>query len=73
MDKKLAKEILPLVNDPDHYALLNKYVAGRIETLRGYLEKTPDHAKITAMQGQIAELRTFQTLREQAIEMARNK
>ena len=72
MDIKTAKEILPLVNNVDHYPLLQAYVAMRIETMRGYLENTKPHDKILEIQGAIAELRRFQTLREQAIEGAKN-
>jgi hypothetical protein len=71
MDIRTAKDILPLVNNVDHYPLLQTYVAMRIEVLRGYLENTKDHVKIMEIQGSIAELRRFQTLREQAIEGAK--
>jgi hypothetical protein len=40
--------------------------------MRGYLENTKGHDKILEIQGAIAELRRFQTLREQAIEGAKN-
>lgn len=72
MDIKTAKDILPLVNNVDHYPLLQTYVAMRIEAMRGYLENTKEHDKILEIQGAIAELRRFQTLREQAIEGAKN-
>ena len=71
MDIRTAKDILPLVNNVDHYPLLQTYVAMRIEVLRGYLENTKDHVKIMEIQGSIAELRRFQTLREQASEGAK--
>jgi hypothetical protein len=71
MDKIKAKEILPLVNNVDQYPLLQSYVSSRIETSRQYLETTKDHVKIMEIQGAIAELRRFQTLREQAIEGAK--
>mgnify|MGYP003644327947 FL=1 len=71
MDKITAKEILPLVNNVDQYPLLQSYVSDRIETMRQYLENTKDHVKIMEIQGAIAELRRFQTLREQAIEGAK--
>jgi hypothetical protein len=71
MDIRTAKDILPLVNNVDHYPLLQTYVDMRIEVLRGYLENTKDHVKIMEIQGSIAELRRFQTLREQAIEGAK--
>jgi hypothetical protein len=71
MNKELARAVLPLANDPNTYPLLQQYVSSRIETMRGYLENTKDHTKLLEIQGAIAELRRFQTLREQAIEGAK--
>lgn len=71
MEKQLAKKLMPLATQPDLYPLLQEYVADRIETMRGYLENTKEHSKMLEIQGAIAELRRFQTLREQAIEGAK--
>lgn len=71
MDKALAKKMLPVVNNQDDFAILLSYVDNRIEVMRGYLENTKDRDKILEFQGAIAELRRFQTLREQAIEGAK--
>ena len=71
MEKKIAKDILPLVNNTEQYPLLQVFVESRIETLRSYLENTKEHNKILEIQGAIGELRRFQTLREQAIEGAK--
>jgi hypothetical protein len=71
MEKELARAIIPLVNDADHYPLLQQYVEERIEVLRTFLEKTTEHEKIREIQGAIAELRRFQTLRDQALEGAK--
>lgn len=71
MEKTLAKSIMPLVNDPNNYSVLQLFIGSRISTLRGYLENTKDHHKILEIQGAIAELRRFETLREQAIEGAK--
>ena len=71
MEKNLAKKIIPLVNNEDNYPLLQYYVEERIETLRTFLEKTKEHEQIKEIQGAIAELRRFQTLREQAVEGAK--
>jgi len=68
MDKDTARAILPLVNDLERYDLLQSYVRARIEVLRGYLENTKELNKVLEIQGSIAELRRFQTLREQAVE-----
>lgn len=71
MEKQLAKKLMPLATQPDLYPLLQAYVEDRIETMRGYLETTRDHVKLLEIQGAIAELRRFQTLREQVIEGAK--
>jgi len=71
MEKVLAKKILPLVNDVEKYPLLQDYIENRIETMRNFLENTKDHTKLTEVQGAIAELRRFQTLRDQALEGAK--
>ena len=71
MEKVLAKKILPLVNDVEKYPLLQDYIDNRIETMRNFLENTKDHTKLTEVQGAIAELRRFQTLRDQALEGAK--
>jgi len=71
MEKILAKKILPLVNDVEKYPLLQDYVDNRIETMRNFLENTKEHEKILEVQGAIAELRRFQTLRDQALEGAK--
>jgi len=72
MEKSLSKVILPLVNDVQSYSVLQMFVQSRINILRGYLENTKDHHKILEIQGAIAELRRFETLREQAIEGAKH-
>jgi len=71
MEKVLAKTILPLVNDIEKYVILQEYINNRIETMRSFLENTKDHDKILEVQGAIAELRRFQTLRDQALEGAK--
>jgi hypothetical protein len=71
MEKQLAKKLMPLATSPELYPLMQMYVEERIETMRGYLENTKDHGKLLEIQGAIAELRRFQTLREQAIEGAK--
>ena len=71
MEKTLAKSILPLVNDPEKYSLLQDYIENRIHAMRNFLENTKDPSKLTEVQGAIAELRRFQTLRDQALEGAK--
>ena len=71
MEKEIAKKILPLVNDVEKYPLLQDYIDNRIETMRNFLENTKDHQKVLEVKGAIAELRRFQTLRDQALEGAK--
>jgi len=71
MNKETARKILPLVNDVERYPLLQDYIEDRIETMRNFLENTKDHQKVLEVQGAIAELRRFQTLRDQALEGAK--
>lgn len=71
MEKEIARKILPLVNDVEKYPLLQDYIDNRIETMRNFLENTKDHQKVLEVQGAIAELRRFQTLRDQALEGAK--
>lgn len=71
MEKELAKAILPLVNDQNLYPVLMGYIDNRIEVMRNYLETQKDHEKVLEIQGAIAELRRFKTLREQALEGAK--
>ena len=51
---------------------LNKLNDQRIKILMGNLEVQKDHHKILELQGAIAELRRFSTLREEAIESLKN-
>lgn len=66
MEKHIAKGLLPLVNDVDHYSLLQGFIDYRINVLRGFLETTRDHYRLTELQGAIAELRKMQMLKEDA-------
>jgi len=66
------KQIMPLVNTPEMYTLLKEYANQRIKILMGNLEVQKDHHKILELQGAIAELRRFNTLREEAIESLKN-
>ena len=62
------REILPLVNDKALYTILKSYVDFRIGILSQFLEREKDVDRIRELQGAIAELRRFHTLREEAIE-----
>jgi hypothetical protein len=71
MHREMARGVLPLVNDEDQYKILQDYVENRIQVLHVFLEVQKSHEKILEIQGAIAELRLFQTLREQAVEGAK--
>jgi len=66
MDKNVAKAILPVINEKEKYNLFLLYVEDRIEILRGFLEREKDPQRVREVQGAIAELRKFFTLREEA-------
>lgn len=71
MTKKEYRELLFLVNDPKTLELLHKYVDIRLATLRTFLEIEKDHSRILEVQGSIAELKKFKTLREEVLEGAK--
>ena len=71
MHREMARGVLPLVNDEDQYKVLQDYVENRIQALHVFLEVQKSHEKILEIQGAIAELRLFQTPREQAVEGAK--
>lgn len=59
-----------LVNDTDQMNRVKAYAAQRIEQHRSLLEKTKDRDRILEIQGAIAELRRFETLRDEVIKEA---
>jgi len=65
MDKQFYRKMLPLVNDPAVYDLLQEYIDARIEQYRDHLEKLGGWEEIQKMQGKIAELRRLQHLKEE--------
>lgn len=65
MDKKFSRALLPLVNDPDTYSLLQEYVEYRIDICRDSLEKITDVEEIRRTQGRISELRRLQHLKDE--------
>jgi alanine-alpha-ketoisovalerate/valine-pyruvate aminotransferase len=68
MTKDQARKLLPAVNDPQLFPLIKAYTQQRIDVLRSYLETADDPVKIHKLQGAIAELRRFDTLRDEVIE-----
>jgi hypothetical protein len=66
LNKDVAKVLLPVINKKDDYDLFLLYIEDRIEILRGFLEREKDPQRVREVQGAIAELRKFFTLREEA-------
>lgn len=69
-EKQQYRELLPLVNDKNAMQLLQTYVDSRIEKYRNLLEVQKEPTRILEMQGAIAELRRFATLRDEVIKGA---
>ena len=70
MNKELYRSLLPLVNDKNHFEIIQEYAEARINLLRSLLETTKDHHRILEIQGAIVELRRFATLRDEVIKGA---
>jgi len=70
MDKQFCKSMLLLVNTPTYMDLLHEYVSVRIAGFHQQLENTKDPHRVLEIQGAIAELRRFKTLRDEMIKGA---
>ena len=70
MDKQFYRSLLILVNNKDHMDLLHKYASARIDQFHLQLENTKEHQRVLEIQGSIAELRRFKTLRDEIIKGA---
>ena len=57
--------MLLLVNTPTYMDLLHEYVSVRIAGFHQQLENTKDPHRVLEIQGAIAELRRFKTLRDE--------
>lgn len=64
MDRYVAEKLVPLVNNLDAMALIDIYVAHRIQHLLKDLE-TSELVRVDKIQGKIEELRRFATLRDE--------
>jgi len=69
-DRERYRFLLLLVNEKDHMDRLRAYADMRIEQHRNNLEKQKDRDRILEIQGAIAELRRFTTLRDEVIKGA---
>lgn len=68
MDRDLALKLLPLVNDLDAMDRLQAYIDFRLALVRGQLETVKEHSMILELQGKIAELKRFSTLRDEVLQ-----
>jgi len=71
IDQKFYRSLLHLVNDKEMMDRLQSYCDERIDTLRGHLETTKEIENIRHIQGSIAELRRFKTLRDEVLQGAK--
>lgn len=69
MEKEIARNFIPMVNDLEFYNDLQKYVLYRIEVLKKDLE-TAELTRVDKIQGQIKELRHLALLREEVLAKA---
>ena len=65
MIKEQAREILPLVNDPEMHPRLIQYADQRLEILRQHLENEKNLQKVSEIQGSIAEIKRLFTLKNE--------
>lgn len=70
MDKQFFINLLPLVNDKHQFQALKEYADGRVASLLQQLSIERDMESVVKLQGAIAELRRFSTLREEVIKGA---
>jgi len=70
MNINFYRELLPLVNDKHQFKAVQDYAKGRIDILLQQLSTERDMTNVVKMQGAIAELRRFSTLREEVIKGA---
>tara|TARA_B110000046_G_scaffold172933_1_gene195090 strand:+ start:180 stop:398 length:219 start_codon:yes stop_codon:yes gene_type:complete len=70
MDKQFFINLLPLVNDQHQFQALQEYADGRVASLLQQLSTERDVDSVVKLQGAIAELRRFSTLREEVIKGA---
>ena len=70
MDKQLYRALLMLVNDKKSMELLVEYAEAKISLHHKQLESSKDHHDILRIQGAIAELRRFKTLRDEVVKGA---
>jgi len=70
MNKEFYRSLLLLANDKANLDKLQEYALARINMHRDHLEKEKDPHRILEIQGAIAELRRFKTLRDEVLKGA---
>lgn len=65
--KSFYRSLLLLVNNEEQMTRVTSYASHRIQILRNQLETQKDRDRVLEIQGAIAELRRFSTLRDEAI------
>ena len=68
MTKSLYRFLLLLVNNKEQMQRLQDSAVARVAHHQKLLETTKDHHRILEIQGAIAELRRFETLRDEVTE-----
>ena len=68
MNKIFCRTLHPLVNNKEQMQRLEVYAAARIANYHRLFGTTKDHHHILEIQGAIAELKQFETLRDEVIE-----
>ncbi len=70
MNREDYRELVWMVNQKDCMDLLIKYADARIEAARSNLETATDMDTVSKLQGRIAELKRFHTLRDEVLKGA---
>jgi|TARA_R110000744_G_scaffold18423_1_gene49495 hypothetical protein len=65
--KSFYRSLLLLVNNEEQMTRVTSYASHRIQILRNQLETQKDRDRVLEIQGAIAELRRFSTLRDEVI------
>lgn len=72
MDRAKAREILPLINNPDAQRLLELIYEIESESIIRSISNITDDTTLRMMQGKLQQLERLKVLRERVIEAAKN-
>ena len=67
MLRDTMKQLLPVVNTKPHMDALEAYAQDRISALHIHLEAAQSMDEVKGLQGRIAELKRFHTLRDEVV------